>query len=60
MCHPDAHYALLRGDLESDAHNLEAASWGSAADQDYMKALNKQAVKRQEVIYGVLTCKAKI
>lgn len=52
MCHPDSHYALLRGEFESDAQNLEAESWSVAVDQNYLKALNKEAVKRQDVIYG--------
>lgn len=52
MCHPDTHYALLRGKLESDAQNLEAESWSAAMDQNYLKTLHKEAVKRQDVIYG--------
>lgn len=54
MCHPDSHYALLRGELESNAQNLEAESWSVAVDQNYLKSLNKEAVKRQDVIYGKL------
>lgn len=54
MCHPDSHYAVLRGELESNAQNLEAESWNVAVDQNYLKALNKEAVKRQDVIYGRL------
>ncbi|XP_041658257.1 rho guanine nucleotide exchange factor 18a [Cheilinus undulatus] len=45
------HYAGLREDLESDAHNLEAESWSLAVDQNYLKTLSKEAVKRQDVIY---------
>lgn len=54
MRHPDSHYALLQGELESDQQNLEAESWNVAVDQNYLKALNKEAVKRQDVIYGRL------
>lgn len=54
MCHPDSYYALLRGELESNAQNLEAESWSVAVDQNYLKSLNKEAVKRQDVIYGKL------
>lgn len=50
----DPHYARLRGELEFDAHNLEAESWSVAVDQSYLKALNKEAIKRQDVIYGTL------
>lgn len=50
----DPHYARLRGELEFDAHNLEAESWSVAVDQSYLKALNKEAIKRQDVIYGML------
>jgi len=52
--YPDSHYALLRGELESDHQNLEAESWGVAVDQNYLRALTKEEVKRQEVIYGKL------
>nr|XP_046263501.1 rho guanine nucleotide exchange factor 18a isoform X2 [Scatophagus argus] len=47
----DSHYALLQGDLESNAQHLEAESWSVAVDQNYLKALNREAVKRQDVIY---------
>lgn len=54
LCHPDSHYARLQGELEFDAQNLEAESWSMAVDQNYLKALSKEAVKRQDVIYGRL------
>ncbi|XP_056276295.1 rho guanine nucleotide exchange factor 18a isoform X2 [Pseudoliparis swirei] len=50
----DSHYALLRGELESDHQNLEAESWGVAVDQNYLRALTKEEVKRQEVIYELI------
>ncbi|XP_054481012.1 rho guanine nucleotide exchange factor 18a [Anoplopoma fimbria] len=50
----DSHYTQLQGELESDHQNLEAGSWGVAVDQNYLKALNKEAVKRQEVIYELI------
>ncbi|XP_053186569.1 rho guanine nucleotide exchange factor 18a [Scomber japonicus] len=50
----DAHYAQLREELESDAQNLEAESWSVAVDQNYSKALTKEAVKRQDVIYELI------
>ncbi|XP_028449850.1 rho guanine nucleotide exchange factor 18a isoform X2 [Perca flavescens] len=50
----DSHYALLQGELESDQQNLEAESWNMAVDQNYLKALNKEAVKRQDVIYELI------
>lgn len=52
MYHPDSHYAQLRAELESNAQNLEAESWSVAVDQNYLKTLSKEAVKRQDVIYG--------
>ncbi|KAI3374773.1 hypothetical protein L3Q82_021329, partial [Scortum barcoo] len=54
MRHPDSRYALLQGDIESDAQNLEAESWSMAVDQNYLKALNKEAVKRQDIIYELI------
>ncbi|CAB1460313.1 unnamed protein product [Pleuronectes platessa] len=50
----DSHYARLRSDLEFDAQNLEAESWSVAVDQNYLKALNKEAVNRQDVIYELM------
>lgn len=42
----------LRAALEADLQNLEAQTWGVSVDQNYRMALTKEAVKRQEVIYG--------
>lgn len=50
--HTDLHYAQMRGELEYIAQSLEAESWSVAVDQSYLKSLNKEAVKRQDVIYG--------
>lgn len=50
----DSHYALLRSELESDHQSLEAESWSVAVDQNYLKALSKEAVKRQDVIYELI------
>lgn len=48
----DAHYAAVRADLELDAQDLEAESWSSAVDQQYLKKHSKDTIKRQDVIYG--------
>ncbi|XP_036970389.1 rho guanine nucleotide exchange factor 18 isoform X1 [Acanthopagrus latus] len=50
----DAHYAAVRADLESDAQDLEAESWSSAVDQQHVKKLSKEMVKRQDVIYELM------
>ncbi|KAM8851305.1 rho guanine nucleotide exchange factor 18a isoform 2-T2 [Spinachia spinachia] len=50
----DSHYAALRAELEADHQNLEAQSWGVSVDQNYLRALTKEAVKRQEVIYELI------
>lgn len=42
----------MRADLELDAQDLEAESWSSAVDQQYLKKHSKDTVKRQDVIYG--------
>lgn len=52
MCPPDGHYSLLRGGLECDGQSLEAESWSAAADPDYLRGLDRGAIKRQDVIYG--------
>ncbi|XP_074545627.1 rho guanine nucleotide exchange factor 18a [Halichoeres trimaculatus] len=50
----DSHYALLRSDFESDAQNLEVETWSLAVDQNYLKTLSKEAIKRQDVIYELI------
>ncbi|KAF7222185.1 rho guanine nucleotide exchange factor 18a [Nothobranchius furzeri] len=50
----DSHYAELEDDLKSDAQNLEKESWSSAVGPNYIKSLNKEAVKRQDVIYELI------
>uniref|UniRef100_A0AAX7UB09 Rho/rac guanine nucleotide exchange factor (GEF) 18b n=1 Tax=Astatotilapia calliptera TaxID=8154 RepID=A0AAX7UB09_ASTCA len=50
----DAHYAAVRADLESDAQDLEADSWSSAVDQQYLKKHTKETAKRQDVIYELM------
>ncbi|KAM9789629.1 rho guanine nucleotide exchange factor 18a [Neosynchiropus ocellatus] len=50
----DAHYTWLRGELDSDAQTLEPESWSVAVDQDYMRALPKEAIRRQDVIYELI------
>ncbi|KAM4604971.1 rho guanine nucleotide exchange factor 18a [Polymixia lowei] len=50
----DDHYATLRSELECDAQDLQAESWSVAVDQNYLKALHKEAVKRQDVIYELI------
>lgn len=54
MSHPDSHYAQLQSEIDADAQNLEAEYWSLAVDQNYVKALNREAAKRQDVIYGRL------
>lgn len=48
----DSQFATLRVELESDAQDLEAESWSLAVDQEHLKKLSKETVKRQDVIYG--------
>ncbi|XP_019712328.1 rho guanine nucleotide exchange factor 18a isoform X2 [Hippocampus comes] len=50
----DAHYSLLRGELECDGQSLEAESWSAAADPDYLRDLDRGAIKRQDVIYELI------
>ncbi|XP_024135061.1 rho guanine nucleotide exchange factor 18 isoform X2 [Oryzias melastigma] len=50
----DAHFAAVRADLELDAQDLEAESWSSAVDQQYLKKHSKDTVKRQDVIYELM------
>ena len=42
----------LMGEFEADAKELEADSWSFIVDKKYLKHLKKDAIKRQDVIYG--------
>lgn len=42
----------LMGEFEAEAKELEADSWSLGVDQQYLQQLDKQLVKRQDVIYG--------
>lgn len=42
----------LMGDFESESKQLEAESWSRVVDSKFLKQQKKDAVKRQEVIYG--------
>ncbi|XP_034038350.1 rho guanine nucleotide exchange factor 18a isoform X2 [Thalassophryne amazonica] len=50
----DNHFSALRSDLETDAYNLEAETWSMTVGQAYLKGLNKEAIKRQDVIYELI------
>lgn len=43
----------LMGEFEGDAKELEADSWSLGVDQQYLQQLDKELVKRQDVIYGI-------
>lgn len=42
----------LMGEFEADSKELEADSWSLCAEQQYMQQLDKELVKKQDVIYG--------
>ena len=42
----------LMGEFEAEAKDLEADSWSLCVEQQYLQQLNKELVKRQDVIYG--------
>lgn len=42
----------LMGDFEIDSRQLEAESWSRVVDSKFLKQQKKDAIKRQEVIYG--------
>lgn len=44
----------LMADFESEAKELEADSWSLGVEPQYLQQLDKELVKRQDVIYG--TC----
>lgn len=42
----------LMGEFEAEAKELEADSWSLCVEQQYLQQLDKELVKRQDVIYG--------
>lgn len=42
----------LMGEFECDIKDLEADSWSGTVDKKFLKALKKDEIKRQDVIYG--------
>ncbi len=42
----------LMGEFEYDIKDLEADSWSGTVDKKFLKALKKDEIKRQDVIYG--------
>ncbi|XP_035009533.2 A-kinase anchor protein 13 isoform X3 [Hippoglossus stenolepis] len=44
----------LLGEFEAEAKELEADSWSLGVDQQYMQLLDKELVKRQDVIYELM------
>uniref|UniRef100_A0A8C7KV54 Rho/rac guanine nucleotide exchange factor (GEF) 18a n=1 Tax=Oncorhynchus kisutch TaxID=8019 RepID=A0A8C7KV54_ONCKI len=50
----DGHYSALLAELEADAQDLEGESWSVSVDQQYIKRLHKDAIKRQDVIYELI------
>ncbi|XP_026149979.1 A-kinase anchor protein 13 isoform X3 [Mastacembelus armatus] len=44
----------LMGEFESEAKELEADSWSLGVEQQYLQHLDKELVKRQDVIYELM------
>ncbi|XP_076011609.1 A-kinase anchor protein 13 isoform X2 [Genypterus blacodes] len=44
----------LMGEFEAEAKDMEADSWSFVVDQQYMQQLDKELVKRQDVIYELM------
>lgn len=42
----------LMGEFEAEVKELEADSWSLGVEQQYLQQLDKELVKRQDVIYG--------
>lgn len=43
----------LMGEFEAEVKELEADSWSFSVDQQYLQQLDRELVKRQDVIYGI-------
>ncbi|XP_035279719.1 rho guanine nucleotide exchange factor 18-like [Anguilla anguilla] len=50
----DGEYAALKAELELDAQDIEAESWSSDVDPQFLKTYQKEAIKRQDVIYELV------
>ncbi|NXF28763.1 AKP13 protein, partial [Nyctibius bracteatus] len=50
----DMNEGQLMGDLELDSQQLEAESWSQVVDSKFLQQQNKDAVKRQDVIYELM------
>ncbi|XP_027137513.1 A-kinase anchor protein 13 isoform X2 [Larimichthys crocea] len=44
----------LMGEFEADAKELEADSWSLGVEQQYLQQLDKELVKRQDVVYELM------
>lgn len=44
----------LMGEFEADAKELEADSWSLGVEQQFLQRLNKDLVKRQDIIYELM------
>lgn len=42
----------LMGEFEGEVKDLEADSWSLCVEQQYLQILDREVVKRQDVIYG--------
>lgn len=42
----------LMGEFEAEAKDMEADSWSLGVEQQYLQQLDRELVKRQDVIYG--------
>lgn len=42
----------LMGEFEAEAKEMEADSWSLGVEQQYLQQLDRELVKRQDVIYG--------
>lgn len=45
----------LMGEFEAEAKDLEADSWSLGVEQQFLQQLDKELVKRQDVIYGAFS-----
>ncbi|KAK1891094.1 A-kinase anchor protein 13 [Dissostichus eleginoides] len=44
----------LMGEFEAEAREMEADSWSLCAEQEYLQQLDKELVKKQDVIYELM------
>ena len=56
----EMYYSSLLEELQEEGRCVSTDSWSVAVDHSFLQSQRKDVIKRQDVIYGELTCFTKI